>query len=460
MKTFVFFLLFSGFLLGSCTNPASTTPPPPVILDPTTLPPAPSLPATNVQCLWNSSQTYPDLPFTTDTTNLADVTVAGKVLKLLTLASTQTLTFSPALNASGMTYLHLSYWTSLGNDLSIDLTNATTDTFSTPGAVVTFGDLNKNQWTDLEVPVPAVFDLSTLQKITFTNEAQAGSKNYGSSATFYLDNVYLHNYPSTSTELSSTGDPWYGGNLVWDDEFNGNSINPANWTYDLGGGGWGNNELETYTTTNASIQTVPDGNNLVSCLVITAQRDASGNWTSSRLNTQGLQNFTYGKIEARIKLPYGNGMWPAFWMLGSNLKQVGWPNCGETDILEMIGGNGSPSPGTQLSDSTVYGTIHWYNSSSVYPYASFQPEKFSLSTGKFADAFHTFGIIWNSTSITYYIDGKPTASVTPDKTTGSTFQQPFFLILNLAVGGDWPGPPNSSTVSPQTMDVDWVRVYQ
>ncbi|NNM54400.1 MAG: family 16 glycosylhydrolase [Spirochaetales bacterium] len=262
--------------------------------------------------------------------------------------------------------------------------------------------------------------------------------------------------------LSSTGDPWYGGVLKFDDEFNGSTINTANWTYDLGGGGWGNSELETYTTANASIQTVPDGNSNASCLVITAQKDAQGNWTSSRLLTKGLQSFTYGKVEARMKLPYGNGMWPAFWMLGSNLDTVGWPACGETDIMEMIGGSGtSTSSGSPLSDSKVYGTIHWLNySNKAYPDASYQPEQYTLSTGIFADAFHTFGVIWTASSITYYVDGIQTGSVTPDATTGTTFQQPFFLILNLAVGGTWPGNPTSATISPQTLAVDWVRVYQ
>ncbi|NNM67135.1 MAG: glycoside hydrolase family 16 protein, partial [Spirochaetales bacterium] len=264
---------------------------------------------------------------------------------------------------------------------------------------------------------------------------------------------------SPVAEPASNGDPWYGGTLLWSSEFNGSSINTSKWAFDTGGGGWGNNELETYTTANASIQNVQDGNYIDSCLVITASKDANGNWTSARLKTEGLQSFTYGKIEARIKLPYGPGMWPAFWMLGSDIPQVGWPQCGETDIMEMIGNTNTTSSTAVPSNSTIYGTLHWWNGSSGSD-ASYQPENYTLPSGIFADAFHTFGVVWTSTSITFYVDGVAQASVTPDSTTGTTFQKSFFILLNLAVGGNWPGNPTSATISPQTMDVDWVRVYQ
>jgi beta-glucanase (GH16 family) len=246
-------------------------------------------------------------------------------------------------------------------------------------------------------------------------------------------------------------DPWSARTLVWSDEFSGAAVDTSRWTYDLGAGGWGNAELETYTTANASVQTVGGA----SCLVITAQKDGAGNWTSARLKTQGLQTFSSGKIEARVKLPRGQGMWPAFWMLGSNIGSVGWPACGETDILEMIGG----STGTR-SDSKVYGTLHWKDAGSG-AHDSYQPEQYTLGTGAFADGFHVFGIDWTATRITYFIDGVPTGFTgITDQSMGSTFQKPFFLILNLAVGGNWPGSPDSTTPSVQTMAVDWVRVYQ
>ncbi len=474
----------TGVSAGTCTitavdNSLSASTTVTVQAIPSTLAPLPTVTANNALMLWNSGSTYTNKalgnwnPNWGQQSSLSDATIAGKTVKLLSLVNYQGIDLSgpngastdtsPApWNATGMTTLHLSYWTHGGTVLSVDLINATTETFATAGATVTFTNLAQDKWTDLEVPIPTGFDVTTLRQIKFTNETVAGSNTFGTPANFYLDNIYFHtSTTNTSTTLSSTDDPWYGGTLLWDDEFNGNSINPANWAYDLGNnGGWGNNELETYTSSNASIQNVTDGNSTASCLVLTAQKDTNGNWTSARLKTEGLQNFTYGKIEARIKLPYGNGMWPAFWMLGSDINSVGWPACGETDILEMIGGTGTSSTsGSSLSDSKVYGTIHWLTNNTKSN-ASYQPEIYTLSSGKFADAFHTFGVIWTSTSITYYIDGQQTAYVSPDSTTGTIFQQPFFLILNLAVGGTWPGPPNSSTVSPQTMDVDWVRVYQ
>ncbi len=345
--------------------------------------------------------------------------------------------------------------TPTGVQLSPSTLTVSTGSTNTLALLETFSDgssvaVTTTQWTSADPAVATVSNGVVTGIASGTALITATYNNFSALASVTV----------VSNALSSTGDPWYGGTLKFDDEFNGSTINPANWTYDLGGGGWGNNELETYTTANASIQTVADGNSTASCLVITAQKDSSGNWTSSRLLTKGLQSFTYGKVEARMKLPYGNGMWPAFWMLGSNLDTVGWPACGETDIMEMIGGSGtSATSDSLLSDSKVYGTIHWLNNGNNLP-ASYQPEQYTLSSGKFADAFHTFGVIWTSASITYYIDGVPTGSVTPDATTGTTFQQPFFLILNLAVGGTWPGNPTSTTVSPQTLDVDWVRVYQ
>ena len=253
-----------------------------------------------------------------------------------------------------------------------------------------------------------------------------------------------------SPALDPTGDPWAsqpGWALTWHDEFNGTAVDTGKWTYDLGGGGWGNGELETYTQANAAVG--PAGGE--SCLVITADSGLN----SARLKSQGIFAALYGRIEARIKLPAGKGIWPAFWMLGSNLGQVGWPACGETDIMEMVGGD----PGS-TANAKVYGTIHWKGTLSNQE-ASSQPEVYTLGSGQFADGFHTFGIEWNPATITYFLDGIQTGSA-PDNlvTQGTIFQQPFFLIFNLAVGGQWPGSPDNQTTFPQTMAVDWVRIYQ
>ncbi len=238
--------------------------------------------------------------------------------------------------------------------------------------------------------------------------------------------------------------PGAGWTLVWADEFGGNTVNAQNWTYDLGGGGWGNNELENYNTTNAVVQ---DGE-----LRITASKNADGTYSSSRLKTQGLQSWTYGKIAARMRLPQGQGIWPAFWMLGSNVTTVSWPKCGEIDIMEMIGGG-------EDRDDSVYGTLHW----DANGHASTGTSRIELKDPEiFHDDYHVFEVEWTPANIIWKIDGVETGRSSVDLALWpqmEEFHRPFFIVLNLAVGGDWPGSPNASTVFPQTLAVDWVRVY-
>ncbi len=230
-------------------------------------------------------------------------------------------------------------------------------------------------------------------------------------------------------------------NLVWSDEFNGSSLNTSNWTYETGtgSGGWGNNELQYYTGRSENVQ-VTGGN-----LVITARRESYGgmNYTSARIKTQGLKSFTYGKVEARIKLPTGQGLWPAFWMLGTNITSVGWPYCGEIDIMERVNFN-----------SYVNGTVHW----DANGYASYGRTSGNLDFSQ----YHVYSIEWDSSYIRWFVDGVQYNEFYIANNTGNTeeFQRPFFLLLNLAVGGNWPGSPNSSTPFPSQMLVDYVRVYQ
>ncbi|ADO56477.1 beta-glucanase [Paenibacillus polymyxa M1] len=230
-------------------------------------------------------------------------------------------------------------------------------------------------------------------------------------------------------------------NLVWSDEFNGTSLNRSNWTPEIGtgSGGWGNNELQYYTNRAQNLQ-VTGGN-----LVITAQKEAYGgmNYTSARIKTQDLKKFTYGKVEARIKLPSGQGIWPAFWMLGSNISSVGWPKCGEIDIMERV--NNNPS---------VNGTVHW----DAGGHADFGRVSGNLDFSQ----YHVYSIEWDSKYIRWFVDGQQFNEFYIENGTGNTeeFQQPFFILLNLAVGGNWPGAPNNSTQFPSQMLVDYVRVYQ
>jgi len=243
--------------------------------------------------------------------------------------------------------------------------------------------------------------------------------------------------------------------LTWSDEFNGpngSAPDPRKWTYDLGGGGWGNHELETYTgrPQNASIQ---DGKLVIRPLKESyAGRDGiTREYTSARLKTQGLFTQRYGRFEARIKIPYGQGLWPAFWMLGDNIdKPGGWPTCGEIDILENIG----------REPSIVHGTVHGPG----YMGAKGIGAPYSLpGSERFADEFHVFAVEWEPNEIRFYVDDHLYHTVTPSSLPPGTkwvFDHPFFLILNVAVGGGWPGNPDASTAFPQTMLVYYVRVFE
>lgn len=242
--------------------------------------------------------------------------------------------------------------------------------------------------------------------------------------------------------------------LTWNDEFNGSNgsgVDPSKWVVEVGGKDWGNEELEYYTSRreNAYIQ---DGN-----LVIKARREnyagtdrVSRNYTSARLKTAGRFSQAYGRFEARIKVPAGQGMWPAFWMLGDDIDKAGWPACGEIDIMENIG----------KEPSTIHGSIHGpgYTGEVGIEAPYVLPEK-----RRFADDFHIFAVEWEPNAIRFYVDDdlyvtRSRSDLRPDWMW--VFDHPFFLILNLAVGGDWPGNPDATTVLPQTMLVDYVRVYQ
>jgi beta-glucanase (GH16 family) len=236
--------------------------------------------------------------------------------------------------------------------------------------------------------------------------------------------------------------------LVWSDEFDGpdgSGVDPTKWVPETGGNGWGNNELEYYTNRldNAYIEK--------GSLVIKANQEAYANssYTSARLKTQGKFTQKYGRFEARIKLPQGQGIWPAFWMLGDNIDQAGWPTCGEIDIMENIG----------KEPSIVHGTIHGpgYSGGNGLGAPYLLP-----SGGKFADDYHLFSFEWDPDAIRWYVDGSLYETRTPSDAAGKTwvFDHPFFIILNVAVGGNWPLNPDATTVFPQKMLVDYVRVYE
>src|SRR5258708_3918275 len=242
--------------------------------------------------------------------------------------------------------------------------------------------------------------------------------------------------------------------LVWSDEFDGPSgsaVDSSKWSFDIGGNGWGNNELETYT--NRTVNAHVDGGLLVIKTLketLTGPDGRTRDYTSSRLLTRNKFTQAYGRFEARLKIPYGQGIWPAFWMLGDNIGTAGWPTCGEIDIMENIG----------KEPSIVHGTFHGPG----YSGANGIGAAYSLSSGqKFSDDFHTFAVEWEPNVMRFYVDGLLYKTRTPsDLPAGKAwvFDHPFFIILNVAVGGYWPGYPDTTTVFPQQMLVDYVRVYQ
>ncbi len=238
-------------------------------------------------------------------------------------------------------------------------------------------------------------------------------------------------------------------NLSFEDDFNGNgTVDAATWSFDMGvgtaasGAGWGNNELQHYTDRPENIK-VEGG-----MLHITAHKESfmGAGYTSGRINTAGKIEQAYGRFEARIKLPWGQGIWPAFWMLGNDIDEVGWPNCGEIDIMEYRGQN----------PTIMLGSVHGPG----YSGGESEGKSYELTNDRFDTDFHVFGIEWGPEYINYYVDNVLYNQITPADVDGNwVFDHPFYIILNLAVGGNFVGSPNENTVFPQTMLVDYVRVY-
>lgn len=243
---------------------------------------------------------------------------------------------------------------------------------------------------------------------------------------------------------------------VFSDEFNGprgTSFDSSKWTAETGGGGWGNQELQYYTGQTDNARLDGKGNLEIRAVPVPVNKAldcwyGKCRYTSARLITKGKFQFTYGRAEARIRVPEGAGVWPAFWMLGSDIDEVGWPECGEIDIMEFIG----------KEPSTVYGTLHGPG------YSGDKAVSRSVSLAKsqkVSSGFHVFAVEWEPTQIRWYLDGKVYSTLSPkDLPTGSrwAFDKPHFLLLNFAVGGKWPGSPDSSTKFPQSMLIDYVRV--
>jgi beta-glucanase (GH16 family) len=304
-------------------------------------------------------------------------------------------------------------------------------------------------------------DEAECQKLTFYKDADGDL--LGNKAEAIQDCVQPAGYVTNSDDTDDTPKPtsvngiptkgystpgtYQGMQLVWADEFEGTALNEKNWNYELGDGcpgncGWGNNELEYYKKENT---TVKDG-----YLFIQAKSEVFNGkqYTSSRLTTQNKVNIKYGRIDIRAALPKGKGIWPALWMLGKNINEVGWPKCGEIDIMEMVGGSNT--------DNQVNGTVHWDHNNSHAEYGG----NTKLTSGIFNDEFHVFTITWDEKFIRWYLDDIQyhVIDITPSGL--SELKEEFFLVFNVAVGGNWPGNPDGSTMFPQNMIVDYVRVFK
>jgi beta-glucanase (GH16 family) len=234
--------------------------------------------------------------------------------------------------------------------------------------------------------------------------------------------------------------------LVWSDEFEGDSLSKPDstkWGYDLGNGqnGWGNQELQNYTNNTDNVSLDGAGN-----LLITAIR-IGDNISSGRINTKGLYSQKYGRFEARLKTPYGPGLWPAFWMLGNNIDEVSWPQCGEIDVMELRG---------QLPN-IIAGTLHgpgYYGGNPI-------TKSYALPNGRFDVNFHLFAIEWDEDKIDFFVDDFLYQRIEKKSVTGTwVFDKSFYMLFNIAVGGNYVGFPTAGTPFPQTMTVDYVRAYQ
>ncbi len=254
-----------------------------------------------------------------------------------------------------------------------------------------------------------------------------------------------------SAYRETTYDPGSEWNLAWSDEFDKEFLDPNNWNLQLVEAGQFNDEWQRYTNSNDNAYVEND------CLVIKATHESDEHgmdqYNSARLNTANKQSWKYGKIAARIKLPKGNGIWPAFWMLGANINENGgdtpWPQSGEIDILELYGSK---------DNAVVEANLHYADASDAHKMMG--AVSFKLDQGIFANSFHIFELEWNENEINWFVDGEEYASTSITSEELTEFHEEFFILLNLAVGGAHAGRPDPSTEFPQHMYVDWVRVYK
>lgn len=351
-------------------------------------------------------------------------------------ASTTSLTFEVRLSGTSSKQVSVQFETVDGTAVAGE------DYVSTLGTVVFEpGEVNLT----VEIPIIAddYLEQDELFSVTLSNPINAYIKIGEPTVTGGIRND--DSMINISDEGYQSAESYDGLSLTWSDEFNGDYINYNNWGYDLGNGsgGWGNNELETYTNS-PSNSYLSDGR-----LIIKAEKTGENSYSSARMKSVGLQEFQYGRIDVRAILPKGKGIWPAIWMLGANYPQMGWPACGEIDIMEFLGHQAG----------TVHGTAHWGNSYSQWQH---QGNNISIYPDHFDEQFHVFSIDWAPDEINYLMDDEVYFTINTAMMNGQNypFNEAFFFILNIAVGGNWPGYPDETTSFPVFMAVDYIRVFQ
>jgi hypothetical protein len=315
--------------------------------------------------------------------------------------------------------------------------------FTAANGTLTFNANQQEAFIDISVKGDSLRREDQLFYIILDNPVNCALQ--GNKATGTITNKNGLYFPVANTGYT-TPITYPGYTLIWSDEFNNTTINPNNWTFESGNNnGWGNNELEYYTDRTQNVF-VSGGN-----LIIEARGEPYNgfNYTSTRMITKNKKIFKFGRIDIRAKMPKGKGVWPALWMLGNNIDQVSWPACGEIDILELLG----------QEPNKIYGTIHW--GTSVAAHGS-KGSSYVLSSGSFDQEFHVFSMIWILDQIKIYVDDQLFVTInSTDVPVGSyPFNNDFFFLFNVAVGGNWPGAPDGNTVFPQRMVVDYIRVFQ
>lgn len=297
------------------------------------------------------------------------------------------------------------------------------------------GEISKSA----EVSIVSDTNMELNKKFSFNIDSvkNATSAIVIGSITIENDDTYT---PETAADGCITPATYPGVTLTWSDEFNGTALDQTSWTYEQGAGGWGNNELQNYTSSSDNSFL---GNGYLTIKAI--KNPINGSYTSARLITKGKKEFKYGRIDIRAKMPEGKGIWPALWMLGGNISSFGWPACGEIDIMEFLGHD----------LVTTYGTIHYSDPGHQYKGSNYKVS----SINNYHEKFHVFTIVWQENSIDWYVDYNKYFTANSSTIKFDAFNLPQFFIFNVAVGGNWPGNPDGTTVFPQEMVVDYVRVF-